>query len=126
MSRRTYSFGAAGLCLLTGLIWAAAARTPVTYPVGKDTVAVFGDGRFQVLQFGTGKGFLDVQTQKILLYEVSDWCDRGEWVYAVGKDPDGEMKYLLLNCGTGLLRGFPTLEDLPAQDRDDFRRLKPR
>src|SRR4051794_37154333 len=68
------------------------------YPIGKDTRDSFGNGRFQVGDFGGSIHLFDEKLNEGVLYSLIDWRREGNWVYAVGKKQiyPNTSKYVLI------------------------------
>jgi hypothetical protein len=93
---------------------------------GKDTRAEFGDRRFQILGSRDDMHLMDFATDAVLLDEVVEWREKGDWVYAFGNDgktvwhkkegywgPRKERVYLVLNHRNASVQKFKKLQDIP-------------
>jgi hypothetical protein len=106
---------------------------PPQFEWGKDTVDSFGNGRFQMEQYpAIGQDapaplvLRDRQEGLNLLTFVRNWQAAGDWVYAVGNDPEAdsarwypsnELRYVTLNCRTGFHAEFARPRDAPPEHR---------
>jgi hypothetical protein len=109
-----FKIGAA--CLLC---WAAlGCGDSVKYPSGRDTVASFGDGTWQIHKCGN-RVLYSEETGETLLQDVADWREDGDWVYAVAWS--GEIA--VLNVRFHVWEKYRTVDDAPPEHWAGLRRL---
>jgi hypothetical protein len=92
------------------------------YVTGRDTVAVFGDWRFQIVSIARGMALVDEEKREVVLWDICDWATEGDWVFVV--NCNGE--YVVLNHCTGEVNRYGSLADVPAAHRYACEKLKRR
>ena len=98
----------------------------IDHPAGRDTVASFGNGRFQVLYGMQGQSLRDIQIpQATLIYALHEWNRSGDWVYAVGDDTHGLLVYVVLNYRTGFHETFKSVDDASEEYKKPLGKLRP-
>lgn len=95
---------------------------------GRDTIASFGDGTYQILGPSFEKILMDVDNQEDLLINIVDFRNRGDYVYAFGQMEysDPQLYYLILNYRTGEHKYYKQIDQAPAQSRSQLSRLRTR
>ena len=84
------------------------------YPGGRDTVASFGDGRFQIIRLPGGRYLHDSETSQSITGNVREWIQDGDMVYLV----NGDGEYVVLNHRMGSVSKFVSIDKVPPGDRD--------
>jgi len=96
------------------------------YPWGKDTVALFGDGRFQVGRIYDDHkeihDLYDIEKQMTIIYEVYSFQQDGNMVYAYGRT-ENDKYYVSLNYVTGEYSKYTSIEQAPAEIRSHLSQL---
>jgi len=73
-----------------------------TFIEGKDTVASFSDGRYQVLKVNRCLALHDSVTQHTIIHDIRSWYRTGNHIYAVNH----EGRYAILDLSTGADESF--------------------
>ena len=73
---------------------------------------------------GSQKCLQDVKTQETLLFTVYEWQRRGNLVYAVGRDGQDVLKYIVLDIAIGLYKCFSKISEAPLEYRIELSRLR--
>ena len=92
------------------------------YPGGRDTVASFCDGRYQVLKGGSSIAFYDLvdeETHQGVSGEIVVWSVEGNWVYFTNFD----RELILLNCKSAAIERYETLAAAPERHKPSFEAL---
>jgi len=93
------------------------------YVVGRDTVAAFGDGRFQIVSIDARIALEDNENELgPVMWDVTDWVKDGDLVRVA--NCHGE--YVVLNYRTGDLDRYASLEDVPWEHKAPCGMLKTR
>jgi hypothetical protein len=120
--------GGLAICLVLFATISMGCGEPEKHPSGKDTIASFGDGTWQIGKTGGGPTYprkiflLNVETQENLVYDIADWRQEGDWVYALGADG----KYAVLNFRTNMRGRYESIDQAPEAYRQGLRKLRPK
>lgn len=93
-----------------------------SYPIGKDTLIQFDNGRYQILRSGpTTKKlfFYDMQQNKNIETDVYKYCEIKPNIYIVG-----EQGYTVLNYKTGKVEQSENLASFSKQEIEIFKNVK--
>jgi hypothetical protein len=104
---RTFSNAAAIIALVAAFPGCQRSK----YVTGRDTVAVFGDGRFQIAHIDDEMALVDAEKKqdRVLLWDVCDWVEEGDWVFVVNR----KGEYVVLNQCIGEVNKYASLADVP-------------
>jgi hypothetical protein len=93
------------------------------HPPGRDTRAIFGNGRFQMMRSYKPYGIdlCDLERPNMLIVRnVTDWQANGEYIYVVNK----QESYFKVNYLDGIILEYSDIEKTDSNDKDIFKRLK--
>ncbi len=96
------------------------------YPWGKDTYALFGNGRFSIdrvyVQSQKIFGLYDGEKQVTIIYDVYSFYQDGDLVYAYGST-NNQKYFVALNYVTGEYSRYQSVEQAPAEFRGNLSKL---
>jgi hypothetical protein len=104
-----------GVLLLTGC-----QSEKIVFPPNRDTVELFGDGRFHIGKSANVYSLYDCKTHETIAFDIRDWCKRDDLVYTL--DKKGVCR--LVNYRTGDKREYASIELAPPEHRIVFERLQ--
>jgi len=102
------------------------AKGNLQYWAGRDTVCLFGRGRYQLLRGlkGTSGEILhDCETQNTILMPVQKWTKKGEYVYLVGST---NGPFVVLDIKTEQHEKFWMFEHIPEKLHKEFKTILPK
>jgi hypothetical protein len=85
------------------------------YKPGKDTVAIFGDGKFQILSGPTSNSLTNYEADLNIEYIVYKYKEIKPLVYVIG-----ESGYTILNYKTGQIRRYKKLKEIEDPEQQIF------
>ena len=89
------------------------------YPVGRDTKAAFGDGRYQIAKAMYDTILYDGERQHQIAGPIKCWDSSGDMVFVMDK----KGKYTILNFATGEVKSYDRLNDAPPEFKASLSKL---
>jgi hypothetical protein len=91
------------------------------YEGSRDTVEMFGDGRYQVAEVSGSRHCIDdAKTKKIVVESIDKWKQSGGFAYAVGGYP---FSYIVIDLSTNTLMHYATISKVPQKYQPIFKSL---
>ncbi|MEC2078686.1 hypothetical protein [Metabacillus fastidiosus] len=113
--KKTYLF----LLIINFLLIVSGCSSDYRYPPGKDTVDIFGNGKFQILS-GTGdNNFMNVETQEDIELYVYKYKEIEPLVYVIG-----ESGYTILNYQTEKVKKYKIIDNVPTKQQEIFVKME--
>lgn len=88
------------------------------YPMGRDTVKSFGNGRYQILYIGKDKCLMNVETQSTIVLQVAKFRTRGTKLFVTGKDG----KFTILDYKNDEYKIYDDTNSLPEEYKYIFKK----
>ena len=96
------------------------------YEGGRDTVAMLGNGKFQISESMNTYALFDADSPLPLVDGVNHWKESGQFAYIVGYDPrkkpqqQQKPSFFLIDLRSYEVGQYQTITQIPGKDRKIF------
>ena len=97
------------------LVLSGCANDDYKYPQGRDTIEIYGDGRFQIMSGPTTNSFNNLEEQDTIEHIVFKYKEIEQYVYVIG-----ESGYTVLNFQTGEMKKYQKMNEIPSEEKEIF------